>query len=454
MSTTKKWMHFIMIGVLLLGLIGCGSKTPEELLDAAYQDAQRGDMVGVGFKCEKIIKADPESEIAQEARFLWANALAQTGEVPEARKKWQTIVDKGEYSSPLIQNAVVNIVNSYVAEEDYTTAINTVKDVIEKTEAYPDFQTQAKFQLASLYMISEQNELAHSYLTQLLESAESHQEKQEVLGMLVDLLKNQDRLPEAIELYRDYIDSMDESVEETEKFAAMRVLGGLLVQEKKYEEAAQLYQDQIDNQPESDMLPILYWGVGSIMATAANNVEDAGKKSEFEKRSDAAYEKAISLTQQALDEEVIEAQKIHHVNRISNIYKEQGKYDKAVETLENYLEANPEDVNVKRTVLPLISEIYFLQKDFEKAKEALQRLADAMPGTQDAQQATQYIQMIDEAAQRDAIMQEQIEKEKTEATPENQGAPLGPTEPTPTLPVEGNPAKPVPDAAITPMQTE
>ncbi|NQU44107.1 hypothetical protein HQ520_12535, partial [bacterium] len=153
----KAWVIFALVAMLLC-LSGCRKKTPQDLLDEAMSAAQRGDLIGVQYKCEQIIEADPDSPVAIEARRLMAFTLAQSGELDEAREIWAEIIARAPMTAEVAKAAYLNRISSWEQAGEIQRAIDEIQRTSGTLQAAPDFQKEVTMRLAVLYEKSNQIE--------------------------------------------------------------------------------------------------------------------------------------------------------------------------------------------------------------------------------------------------------------------------------------------------------
>jgi tetratricopeptide (TPR) repeat protein len=301
--------------------------------------------------------------------------LAGAGEFDEAREKWAEIIKRSDFSSPMAQSAFLNRIGSYGNQKEYQKAIDEIMATSPSLSVAPEFRRRTFGELADLYVASGKKQLALDHLKSLVDNAP----------------------------------------DEMEKFTFMRMLAGLWMEEKRFDEAVAMYRAHLDANPDSELAPMLHWGVGSILRWGSEAAEDAAKKESMRSESAVSYEKAIELTRKALSDEVIEDNRFYQIERIANIYKEMGEAGKAVEVLSSFLAEQTDQALWLQRIAPQIAEIHFLEREFEKSKQWLQKLVDGAPGTPDAQSAAQAILQIDQAAKQEELLREQIALEKSRA---------------------------------------
>lgn len=439
MRLTKRSM-VVLLALALLATQACRKKGPEELLGEAKEAINRGDFYGAEYKLENIIKSDPKSPVAQDARFLWGNCLAsQENDLEGARAKWGEVLQNVPLSEPVAQAAYKSRIMSFVRERKFAEAIAEINRTSETLAQTPDFAKITYRALADLYLANKeplkaeaqlkqikkvspprevpaatrdlgefyietnQPEKAEAEFRELKKAAKSNEEIYAAIRILGDAYMRINQLEKAVTEFQE-LQKVAKKKEET--LDAISRHAGALAKLKRFDQAAQVYQDELDRNTTDTVKAVMHWGIGTIRRVAAEETKDPKAKQDLQETSRKEYDTAIDLTEKELESEILADKKVLLASQVGNIYLEMGSDEKAIAFLQGYLGKHPGDAMATWTLGQRIAEINLIRKNYDEAKKWLRKIAEALPNTREGQWAANQSAGLDQMLQQEKMKQQ------------------------------------------------
>jgi len=392
-----------LLALMLLATVGCRKKGPEEMLTEAKEALKRGDTYGAQYKLESIIKSDPRSPAAQDARFLWGNCLAQAREFEEARAKWGEVLQNVPLSEPLAQAAYRNRIMSLEEEGKFSEAIAEIGRTTETLARVPDFAKMTYRRLADLYLANKEPKKAEAQFLQIKKVSPPGPDAVAATRDLGEFYVRTEQYDKAVAEFQE-LKTAAKTAEDA--FDAISKLAGALARAKRFDEAAVVYQDQLDKNTTGSLKAVLHWGIGTIRRVAAEDAKDPKAKQDLQETSRKEYETAIDLTQKELESEILADKKVLLASQVGNIYLEMGSDEKAIAFLQDYLDRHPGDAMATWTLGQRIAEVNLVRKNYDEAKKWLRKIADALPNTREGQWAANQSAKLDQMLQQEKMKQQ------------------------------------------------
>jgi tetratricopeptide (TPR) repeat protein len=385
MRFPKTLLLAIALGALLLTTVGCKKKEPAQVLNDAIESAKRGDVYGATQKCESLIQANPESFESYQARFVLANCLVQSGDMEGARARWNEVFTKVPLQTEVAQNAYMNYLQSYIMEKKYADAIKVIDTTSSTLATAPDFANYMQQYKINLFIENKQPQEAEKLILTDVEATTSETlrvaKKNKLADFYVQVTKDYDKALDILKAQRAA------ATDEKEIQMLVRQITGALGLQKKYDEAIAVFQDRVKNAKSDEDKGASLWGVAMMQRSKADEAKDDKTKEALKQVSNKTYQECIDQTRKSMDAEILNVQKLPHLQRISLLYQDMGDTSKSIETLSSYLETAKDDKTAWATLGMQIAKIYFSQKDFTNGKLWLKKTADALPNTQEGAQA-------------------------------------------------------------------
>lgn len=184
---------------------------------------------------------------------------------------------------------------------------------------------------------------------------------------------------------------------------SLYLVGWILFRQDRYDEAINGYNDVLNVYPNSALRPVIYYSIGDAFYNKAD------------------YESAISSYQKVLDEFPSSNSVFDAVNGIQYCYLAQGKPDKAIILINDFIAKNPNSSFADQLLFKK-GEIYYNTKAYEKAKTAYREFINAYPKNSLVPEAYYWISksaqmegQLDEAIQNFTVVFEQYPSNETAA---------------------------------------
>ncbi len=411
--------------------VGCGSKSPEELLLKAKELGQKGDVIGMRVTCEKIITQAPDSPAAHQARMVLAQVETQSGNLGKARKYWTEVFEKSGFDDQMGQTAYQTYLQSFVMEKNYEGALKAVDDTSATLAAYPQLQMQAeRFQalvynqmgetdkalgilkplreeadspgvywlftddIVSVYASKKDFENAADTMKIALDEAESSSPPLSVTApkkfvqfnmKLVNLYRQAEQNDKAIEHLR----SLRENTQSEQAYVAINEqIVQTLNAEKRFIDAAKAYDAYVEKYPEGKLFYDSKTGIAFFYKRAAEETEDKDKAEAYAKQSEGIFNEVESAMKEKIEKAVLDKEKIQALGKLGQTYTLMGKDEKAIEMYESILNST-EKSQAWLTALQQIATIHINNEDFEKAITTMRTMQNKFPNTQSIQVNTE-----------------------------------------------------------------
>jgi tetratricopeptide (TPR) repeat protein len=392
-----------LLALMLLATVGCRKKGPEEMLTEAREALKHGDTYGAEYKLESIIKSDPQSPAAQDARLLWGNCLAQAREFEEARVKWGEVLQNVPLSEPLAQAAYRNRILSLEEEGKFSEAIAEIGRTTETLARVPDFAKMTYRKLADLYLENKEPKKAEAQLLQIKKVSPPGPDAAAATRDLGEFYVRTEQYDKAVAEFQELKTA---AKTDEDAFDAISKLAGALARAKRFDEAALVYQDRLDKNTTGSLKAVLHWGIGTIRRVAAEDAKDPKAKQDLQETSRKEYETAIDLTQKELESEILADKKVMLASQVGNIYLEMGSDEKAIAFLQGYLDKHPGEAMAMWMLGRRIVEINLVRKNYDEAKKWLRKIAEALPNTREGQWAANQSLGLDQMLQQEKMKQQ------------------------------------------------
>ncbi len=422
------YLRFALIALFCaLAALGCGGKSPEELLQKAQELGQKGDVIGMRVTCEKIISQAPDSPEAYKARMVLAQVEAQGGNLDKARKHWAVVFEKAGLDERMGRDAYMSNLQSYAMEKKFDEALKVIAATSETLSAHPQMQLSAEHFKALMYSDMGDYDKAISVLESLREKSDSPGlafrftedivnvyiarkefaqaadtlkaalDKAESLStplstgapkkfaqsnmQLVDLYKKAEQIDKAI----DHLLALrNKSQSEDEFIAINEQIVGVLNSEKRYLDAVKLYSEYLDKYPEGKVVNEAKSGIALFYKNAATEEDDESKAESYSEKSEEYFQEAESALKKRLQDAVLDQEKIQAAKKLASSYQLMGMDEEAIETYEFILN-NTEKSQSWIEALQKIAIIYINDEDFEKAISTMRTMQNRFPNAQNIQ---------------------------------------------------------------------
>lgn len=338
-------------GMLLLASVACNQATPEDRLNEAQQLLGENQVPLAVMKLRELIKDEPEAEATLAGRFLLGRVYAELGgpdNLSKGREQAQAVLDQAGLASEAGFAAFSLLTETYLREGNFDQALATLDSGVEQAQALGDeaLEEELRLRRAGLMLNAEQEE-------QRAEAAEIFR---------ATMLENENpgRRGEAREILADYFRSSSQFAESNE-----------------------VYQAYIDKYPEEEVIPQLYMAQGLNLQAM-----------EQEAAAEEVFDKGAARMRELIEEELNADKKVRLQNDLAQMLTVFGKYEHAEEMYRTIMAENvgrPPAIQAQMA----IGNIYVQQRDFNRARDHYQQMAQENPGSQIAMQAEQILQRID-----------------------------------------------------------
>lgn len=358
---TLKAKRLVLIGlslILLLTLAACGKKSPEDLYKSAQQAMQRGDMITAMTSLNKIIKNSPDTEVAQEARWLLVEAYMQSNNKEKALTLLDEILERGGIASPKGKDALVARYQIWREDKEYDKIIADIAKTSPTLKNEPAFAWGVQFFLAQIYQESENTTKSLEILENLQESVKD--DEQQYLRTLQQ---------------RAVILSLD----------------------KKYDAAMTLYENFLKEHPKTKFEYACTLNMGGIRMIQSETTEDETLKKVAKAQGEELYHKGIDIMTREMEGELVEANKITMAHEIATVYHQRlNDIPKAIDVLTSTLATYQDKTGMdKMNLMGRIGELHLFNDDFDQSQtwfELIKTEYSADPNIHQA--ATAKIQQI------------------------------------------------------------
>ena len=358
--------HKTVLGIALVGLLGCGTQSPEGYVQSAKALLAKQDPNGAIIQLKNALQASPTFA---EARFLLGKTLAETGDLPAAEKElrkalelhvsadlalpvlastelrlgnFQSVVDEfGNVSltSPGAKaDVAVSVGEAQIALHHLDAAERAFASSLEIQRAYPP----ALVGKARVAAIKSQYSVALSLVDQALESGDLP----EAWQLKGDLLRVQGNGEAAVEMYRKVVNAQPSNM------LARTALISSLAQQGKLDEADLQLKELVAIAPNSPQTQYLQ----ALVAYVHHNYPVA--REHVEKQIAAAPEYLPGLL------------------LASSIYYQSGSYAEAEATLGKILERDPDQQLARRLLVSTYMRTGQLRSAFEAIKPVLDKIGN------------------------------------------------------------------------------
>jgi tetratricopeptide (TPR) repeat protein len=255
----------VLLSLIVVGLLGCSAKTPEEQILQAQEYHSRGDFWDCIALCEDIIKtAPPGDPVLIGARMLVADCYRQTGDFPRARSYWNDLIEQHGVAHNAGFQAFQNLIYSLLVEAQIT--------------GDPDLLKQAGEN--ALLLIEEKAE----------ELEKTDPWRHELSFIAVRLLAELQRNDEVIATLGSMVD--DELTTTALKHRATQTATELLVDQQEFAKAIEFNENALEHFVDTPYLV----AIQHVLSQLHQEVGNTEKSLEYQELTIAQFDKLIAET--------------------------------------------------------------------------------------------------------------------------------------------------------------
>ena len=308
-----------------------------------------GEAYSIGKKWDEAInsyaavfrKAKTADELHLASRYGIGYAYYNTQQYDRALTHFKEYVERGGQEAKFYNDALLRLADSYYVNKIYSNAIAHYEKAIRENNPEQDY---AFFQLGLVYSITDKNEQAIETWNTLLNKYGRSPYVDDALFNKAQLQLEMGQYAEAVRNF-----NLLQQQQPTSPFIpyALRSKGIAYFNQKDYEQSARSYKQILNDYASHQVANSALIGLQEVLALL-------GKTDEFD-RYLAAYKQA-NPSDKALENVEFEA--------IKTIYFSQ-KYDKAVQSLKEYIKSYPQGSNTAEANFYLAESYYRLNRDSE-----------------------------------------------------------------------------------------
>ncbi|MBN1867350.1 tetratricopeptide repeat protein [Candidatus Sumerlaeota bacterium] len=377
--TTTIW---VLALCLALSWTGCRKKTPEDLLEEGRIAHQNSDFMGATVKYRRVIELAPDTPEADRARFLLADLLLKNQDSRGAYDLLRVVSKRNGLASDLGQIAFVRSMLILENAKQFDEAIGEL------------------LATSSTLVVAQSPEEAAKILAEKPGAQVASPEFATRLAlMLGEMYRSAGDEAKAVAQFESIRDTCaDESV----AIQAMDHLVGKLVNDRKVEEAIAIYSGYLENRPESEMKPMIMYGIGYFYNLMSREDTDETAKEAHRKAALEALNESLRLFEEKIEAEVDEDKKADAVMQKAIVYQELRDSEKAEALLQKHIASVASPSARSKMMLFLAQNVCFERGDYDKALELCRQIATEYPDSSIAVQAHDTIALIDQTKRMEA----------------------------------------------------
>lgn len=418
----------LLIGVgILAGIAGCGSNSPDAIIQRGLRALQEQDPIGASLYFEDFIKKYPNDERALYAYNYLARCYFDMKDFANMRAVFEEM--KGKYPDPNIQiTCDFQIGNTYYNEGFFDKAVTKFNDIADAT-TNPRIRVQALRNLAMVYARQTQSASAQNYYdqvyqigdTEISDASESLDVKLMALAGKADVMKASGEFEEARNIYRKTLDLVANATGiigiEADREKAVLNWVGTWKEAGDYITSVTMY-DKIQNHPyiQKDTKPwMVIHKIDDMQLLfqqehlAARSPQDATKAiQEPEKYTPEETALLVNENQRLIkdfpDTDFAISARVSIALLIRDTTPEEANtnFNEAIELYEKYV-TNPPDPQRPLVALFQIADAYIRYDKLAEARQTLDRIKQSYSQVPDAMQRAGYmLQYIDKTEQERA----------------------------------------------------
>ena len=224
-----------LILALGLGLGACRRKTPEEMLNEARDLFGNRDILGAEMKYEKILERNPEGEFAAYAHMGLANCYFADNDFSRGREQCDIVLKAIGTKSPQYISVLDQKIASYFREKKPEQAIDAALATSATLHGAPEQLRQTlQLKLAEIYLANKKEDKAIEICTGAIHN-----------------------WPDVPQLHLAALDVMSKGPQER----------------KDFKKALGLYETYLKEHPKAEILPEIYFSIGSYLKELGQTAE-------------------------------------------------------------------------------------------------------------------------------------------------------------------------------------
>lgn len=200
----KPIFNVLLISIILLS--GCAKKTPGQKLEEAVNAFKKQDMLGAIIKFKNLIKENPNSQEAAQARLFLGRCYEMQGDFEEALANYEAVIKKVSLGDTKGQQAFSMKMNIYINQQKHDEAIKEMESVIKAIPEGSQYQKDLKFNLGIIYLDKKDYENAMKLLEPFLYDEKDAQVNQQAINMITQSYMRDKEFKKAIEFIDKFLE--------------------------------------------------------------------------------------------------------------------------------------------------------------------------------------------------------------------------------------------------------
>lgn len=342
------WALTLLFAISTLTMTACSGKTEEEILSEANAMMQEQNLLKATILYKEFLEKFPESQYRLAAQSGLAEAYYRNQEFELCREILDQIIEEnGGPASPAGFQPFLTKLRTYMEQEEFEEALALAES------------TSDSLATAQLPM------------------------KQAFQMFLGDLYARNQRLGEALEVYRVILQTDPPTVEdEIFQLELLRRASSIYEAQGQLDQALGMLNDYIENRPNVQILAQLHQMAGRI-----NQHQGDAEAAE------AHFAKAEERLQASIEEAEKEENKVSFMLGLANLNYIRGRDEQADASLRDVIDNYP-NTSGRAMAMNLLARSKARAQDYETAMNLLQQVVTEYPNTREAGQAVQQAQMI------------------------------------------------------------